>query len=440
MGQADRNPRRVVPQPHLSWATALQEGYRWVIVALGLLNMGLSQGTRQSFGVLLIPLTETFGWGRGAIAGAVALSAIVWAVSATPLGALLDRWGPRWTFAGAAALSGLGLLIAAGAQELWQLYLGVGLLTGLGFTPLTLQSQAVVVSRWFVARRGLAVGIVGTGVGLGLLVLAPLTQWLLDWAGWQSVLVALAALFMVGLASLNAFGQRQPADDRASSDAAFRADAPPAAGLSVGAALREPRFWALAAVFGLGPLPTQFLVVHSVAFLVDRGITPQVATTALGLSGAGIVAGMILWGYLADRWGAALAYTVGSVLLMAGIALLSVIQPGFEPLLAVYAALFALGFAARQGLNAVLAAALIGGPSFATLMGVLTVPMAAGVALGPAVGGWLFDQTGSYAVAFVLALFSTAVSIGCAWLAAPQRGRLSVGVLQPATARPTGRG
>jgi MFS family permease len=408
--------------------------YGWTLVAIAFLTVSVAQGTRGAFGVLLLPLTDGLGWGRGLTAGAIATNALLWAVSAVPVGILLDRWGPRRVFGGAAVLAGLGLVLAATTQQPWQLYLGVGVLAGIGFAPLIPGTEGMILANWFVRRRGLAMGIVAAGAGFGILVLAPLTQWILVQADWPAAFVVIAALLLVLVAPLNALAQRHRPEDcglvadggshpAASSAVAAGRLAPPA-GPSVWAALHQPRFWLLAAAFLLGNAPTYFLLVHGAAFLVDGGFSAEQAAAVLGLAGACTVGGVLLWGYLADRWGSEWTYTAGSLGLIASLAVLYVVAPGQDGLLYAFAVLFALGFASRQGLGPFMAAALLRGRSFGMLMGVLVTHMALGVALGPLVGGWVFELSGSYYPAFVLALVSTLAAVVCIWLAAPRRGSL----------------
>ena len=466
--------------------------YGWTVLGVAFVTTSVTLGTHAAFGVLLVALADGLGWGRSVIAGAIALTAVLWMLSSTPLGAAFDRWGPRWVYGGAALLAAAGLAFAATTEAPWQLYLGMGVLAGIGMTPLRANAQSVVVTNWFVRRRGLAVGVVASGVGVGVLVVAPLTQWVIDQAGWRAAFLALAALYLVGLAPLNALWQRRRPEDlgllpdggrgaerdgrgsresassssaspgrpvpgdgapgsggEASRAAGPRAPQPqggegaggaqraagaghgrPLAGPTVRLAVRHPRFWILALGFVLGALPLQFLLAHGVAYLVDRGFTPGLAASVLGVSGAATAGGMVLWGYVVDRWGGEAAYTAGSLALMASIGVLFAVGPGREPLLYVYAALFALGFASRQGVMTTLAAAILHGPAFGTLMGILAAHIALGSALGPYLGGWVFDHSGSYYPMFACSLVSAAVSLLCVWVAAPRHGR--IGVAAPA--------
>ena len=135
----------------------IRRDFGWVVIAIAFVTTGVTLGTHAAFGVLLVALVDALGWGRGLVAGAISLTALLWAASSAPLGVLFDRWGAR-TFAAAAVLAAVGFVLAAAATEPWQLYLGMGVLGGIGMTPLRANSQSVIVTNWFVRRRGLAVG------------------------------------------------------------------------------------------------------------------------------------------------------------------------------------------------------------------------------------------------------------------------------------------
>jgi predicted MFS family arabinose efflux permease len=247
--------------------------------------------------------------------------------------------------------AGAGLVLTAGTHEPWQLYLGVGLLAGVGLTPLRGSMQCAMVPNWFAQRRGLAGGIVVAGTGFGTLLLAPATQWVIDQAGWRAACLVLGALFLLGIAPLNVLWQRHRPTGTPLEAAKRSPSHPPVAGPTVGLALRQPRFWALGAAFGLGAVPTYLLYAHGVAHLVDVGFARDLAVFVLGLSGAATVGGTLLWGHVADRWSGDWAYTVGMGALVAGVVLLALITPGRELLVYAYAVLFAQGLA-TQGLIA----------------------------------------------------------------------------------------
>ncbi|HZS00480.1 MAG TPA: MFS transporter, partial [Chloroflexota bacterium] len=201
-------------------------------------------------------------------------------------------------------------------------------------------------------------------------------------------------------------------------------------GPSVRDALRARRFWALAIGMGCGALPLHFSLAHAVAHLTDVGFAPGTAAAMLGLGGAGAAAGMVLCGYLADRWNAEIVYSIGSLAFLLSLIVLARIAPGQVGLVYAYPVLLAIGFASRQSLTGVMTAALAAGRSLGAIMGVVAMCLAVGIALGPVLGGWLFDLAGSYQPAFLLAGAFAVLSTLCIWIAAPRRGSL----LRPAGA------
>jgi predicted MFS family arabinose efflux permease len=411
---------------HLPWLGFLPWYYGWTIVAASCVAVGIGMGARAVAGVLLATLFETYDWGRAATAGALSVSFVVSTLTAPWWGALLDRWGPRRMFATAALVGGTGLAVAATTQELWHLYLGLGLLGGVGLAPFWATTFGVVISNWFVQRRGLAIGIVAAGSGLGILLLAPLMQGIIGVASWRGAFLALGALLMGVVAPLALVVLRRTPEECGWAPDGARA-APPSLSISgptVSQALRNGRYWLLVVGFPLGIAGHQFILAHGVAYLLDRGFSADLVALALGLFGGCTVAGMVLWGYLGDRLGGEWAYVVGSLALIASIGLLYWVVPGREPLLWLFAVVFAVGYGSRQGLHAFIAAKLLQGRSFGALMGSMTAALSVGSALGPAMGGWVFDFTGGYDLALTLAGLCTAVAAVCIWLAAPGRGRL----------------
>jgi predicted MFS family arabinose efflux permease len=400
--------------------------YGWTIVGVSCAALALAMGSRAVVGVLLAALFESFDWGRAAIAGALSVSFVASTLTAPWWGALLDRWGPARTFTIAALLAGAGLGLASTTRELWQLYVGLGLLGGAGLAPFWGTTFGVVISNWFVRRRGLAIGIMAAGSGLGILLLAPLVQGIIRIAGWQEAFVALAALLVGVVAPLMLLAMRRRPEDYGLAPDGVRAGpaGPPADGPTVREALRDGRYWCLVVGFPLGIAGHQFILAHGIAYLIDRGFTADTAALALSAFGGCTIAGMVLWGNLGDRLGGERAYTLGSLVLLAAIALLYAVEPGRDALLWAFVVIFAVGYGSRQGLHAFIAAKLLQGRSFGALMGSMTAALAAGSALGPAMGGWVYDATGSYDLAFALAALFTAIAVVCVWLAAPRRGLL----------------
>jgi len=380
-------------------------------------------GCRSAFAVFFVAVLEEFGWSRGVTAGALLVAGATWMISGPLIGMLLDRFGPRLVFPAGALVFALGFVVTSTTETVARFYVGMGVLAAMGFGALPMTAQAVVISNWFVRRRGTAMGIVASGVGIGILGVVPLAQVLIGALGWRQACLALAALLAGVLVPLNVVFQRHRPEDIGlvpDSRAAPAAGPRPRGdgGWTLARALRTARFWALALGMFAGAIPLHMILVHQVAAAVDAGFPKVLAASALGLTGFFTSPSMILWGAGSDRIGREWAYTLGSLAMIVGIGLLLFAEyPARAWMLYVFTVFFALGFASRQSLYPTIAADLFHGPHFGAINGVLALFVGAGSGVGPWLGGYLFDLWGSYAVAFALAVALALVSVVLIWTA-----------------------
>ena len=148
--------------------------------------LAVAYGLFFSFSVFLVPLVAEFGWSRGLTAGAMSVSTVVQGLLAPVTGVFVDRFGPRRVIlVGAVLLSG-AFVLGAAIETPWQLYLYTGVVGATGLVGLGWVPMGVLVSRWFPARRGRAVGIAFSGMGVGIFVIGPLAQWLIARSGWRA--------------------------------------------------------------------------------------------------------------------------------------------------------------------------------------------------------------------------------------------------------------
>src|SRR5262245_60422457 len=184
--------------------------YGWIVLAASSLIICIGMGALFSFGVFLKPMAESMGWSRGAISSVALLNWIAMGIGSFVWGALSDRIGTRGVAVAGGLLLGLGLVLSSQARALWQLYVTFGFLVGFAvgafYAPLT-----STATKWFTARRGLAVALVSAGIGVGILVIAPLARALISRWDWRVALLVigdLAWLIIVPVALLI----RDPAD------------------------------------------------------------------------------------------------------------------------------------------------------------------------------------------------------------------------------------
>jgi predicted MFS family arabinose efflux permease len=369
-----------------------------------------------AYGVFLPVLAETFGWSRGAISAALSVNLLVGGLAGFVIGSFADRQGPRVMLMLTVVLAGTAFALVGTVSALWQLYLFVGVVGGIGMSSFYLLS-AVTVAHWFDTERGLALALVLIGFNFGYMTGGPLAAWLIDVWGWRlaygllgggSGLLTLCAAFTIRLPRPGEVRRR-----------ATVVGAPPPPDASLRDALRDPRQWLLnASWLCMGGLA--FMInVHVVPFARDAGIGLAGASLALTAYGVGSAGGRLFGGAVSDRLGP--RATQGVAYLMTALALLSLRWASSHTVLLLALLAFGAGFAATDTLVVRIVPDLFGVRAIGAIMGVLALGWRLGAAAGPAVAGFLYDWTGSYAWPFGLAPVVALASWGCFALATARR-------------------
>ena len=409
----------------------LNRVYPWAVLGISFITVAAAFGCRAAFALFFVAVIEEFQWSRGLAAGALTLGSVAWTLSAPVWGHMLDRLGPRVVFPAGAGLMAAGFIVSAMTQSVWQYYLGMGLLVGLGFAALPMTSQATVISNWFVRKRGMAMGLAAAGIGAGIFLVVPVTEWLIVGFGWRNAYLVLAGVMLAAVVPLNLFFQRRRPQDMGlqpdfgattvvvNGGSRQREDD----GRTLAQALRSYRFWALAMGFLLGALPVHLVLVHQVAAMVDAGFSREFGATVLGLTGFFTIFTMIGMGMFSDRVGREWAYTIGSLALVGSVLVILFLDAMPRVLLiGLYPPLFAVGFGSRQGLYPTIAAELFHGAHFGSIIGVLAVCIGIGSGVGPWLAGYLHDLSGSYASSCWTAIVLVVLSLVCIWVTAPSKG------------------
>ena len=385
--------------------------------------LAVANGLYFSFSVFLVPLVEEFRWSRGLTAGALSLSTIVQGLLAPVAGILVDRFGPRRVIlTGTVLLSGASLL-GATVHTPWELYLYTGVLAAGGLVGLGPVPMGVLLSRWFLERRGRAVGVAFSGMGFGVFVTGPLAQWLIASLGWRiaSAVLGVGALcILVPIVWVGARDPQQRHDERAGPEAREKRGQRPrwAVDSTLRHALGTRAFWALWLAYLFTPLAVFPVTTHQVAFAIDRGFQPLLAAAVFGVMGLMSIVGRVSFGLAADRFGGALAATTSFGCTAGGVlALLALETDPRAGWLVAYAVLFGLGFGARGPIITAMASDLFGGRRFGVIYGALTLGNGLGGAIGPWFGGIVHDVMGSYRVVFLASVISCALGSTCFWLA-----------------------
>ncbi|MCC8935417.1 MFS transporter [Bradyrhizobium ivorense] len=288
--------------------------YGWVMVAVTFFAALISAGTVGAPGVFIVPLQKEFGWSTAEISSALSIRFILFGLMAPFAAALLNRYGLRNVTLAAQLIVVTGLVASLAMTQVWQLILLWGVVIGIGTGMTALVLGATIASRWFVARRGLVIGIMTASVATGQLAFLPLIATLTERYGWRPALaVVCAALGVAAFAVLMVMRDRpsdlglRPFGDDGTAPLA----APPPANAPIMAAalgtLRDSSkssvFWILFATFFVCGASTNGLVqVHLIPMCLDFGIPQVQAASLLAAMGIFDFFGTIISGWLSDRY------------------------------------------------------------------------------------------------------------------------------------------
>ncbi|PGH55633.1 MFS transporter [Azospirillum palustre] len=285
--------------------------YAWVVVAVTFLSMLVSAGAVGAPGVLLLPLQREFGWDTADISTAMAIRLLLFGLMGPFAAAMINRFGVRRMVLSSLTLVGGGLLASLAMREVWQLILLWGFVVGFGTGLTAMVLGATIATRWFVARRGLVIGLLTASSATGQLVFMPLLSMLTEAYGWRTAIALLCGLIAVAALAMLALMRDRPADLGLSAVGEVGAASPAApAGAILSAALGALRdaagtraFWVLFATFFICGASTNGLIqTHLIPLCVDFSVPEVQAAGLLALMGIFDFVGTVGSGWLSDRY------------------------------------------------------------------------------------------------------------------------------------------
>jgi len=288
--------------------------YGWVMVGVTFLAALISAGTVGAPGVFIVPLQKEFGWSTAEISSALSIRFILFGLMAPFAAALMNRYGLRNVTLAAQLIVVSGLLASLFMTQVWQLMLLWGVVIGIGTGMTALVLGATIAARWFVARRGLVVGILTASVATGQLAFLPLLATITDHYGWRVALGLVCVVLGVAAFAVLLVMRDRPSDVGLrpfGDDGTAPLPAPPPAHAPILAAAlgtlrdssKSPAFWILFATFFVCGASTNGLVqVHLIPMCLDYGIPQVQAASLLAAMGIFDFFGTIVSGWLSDRY------------------------------------------------------------------------------------------------------------------------------------------
>jgi MFS family permease len=419
--------------------------------------MTLAAPLLASFSIFYVAIMNDLGWSRGDTALGLAIFLVVTGLSGPVAGGLIDRFQPRWVMPIGTVVTAIALVWMSRMTTKWEFYVAYGLLASAGASLLHLVPFTAIASNWFVRHRGLAIGAVTAGQGLGQMSI-PLVQYMIDHIGWRGSYLAIgAAFFLIPTALILLFLQSRPedrdlslADERLpwerhavkggttgdENDDQIQATQAPTKELvildkgwaekdwTVRRAMGTVRLWMLVLLVTLFGAGYMMVNVQLVAYLEDKGYSSILAASAVGLQGFLQIFGRFLGGGLSDRIGREKAVTLSAVLFILFLVLLYASGLVASPLL-VYASVILFGLGGAMPLPALMAATgdIFQGKHLGAIIGVIMIGGFVGGAAGAWLGGKLFDMTHSYDSHFILTALVTLSSVALIWGVRPGKVR-----------------
>ena len=384
--------------------------YGWIVVAVGALATCVGMGAMFSLPVFLAPISASTGWSRAGIAMAMTLNFVTMGIAAFGWGALSDRFGPRRVVLAGAVLLAIGLTWASRSTSVLEFQLVYGLIVGLAGGSF-MAPMIATVTQWFDEHRALAVSLVSAGLAVAPMTVSPFASWLIAAQGWRTAQLTIGVAAAVLLIPASLLVRRPPSVAASAVAGGVASDTPGATAMQ---ALKSPQFAVLALTFFACCAAHSGPIFHTVSYAIGCGLPAMAAVTIYSVEGLAGLGGRLMLGVLADRLGVKRVLIAGLLVqaLAAGAYALASRLGEFYAV----ALVFGLAYGGVMPLYAVLARAYFAPQIMGTVVGAMVLASSFGMALGPALGGWIFDTFQSYTWLYIsslgVGLGASAIALG----------------------------
>ena len=398
--------------------------FGWYVVAAVTFIAFVNTGSRSSFGIFVIPMSEEFGWNRLTISSVAALGAIVGGAAQPFLGYAFDRVGARKVIVTSLVVVGLATAALGLTFNFIFLLLVFGFVTSISNSGAAL-ARGALLARWFGRKRATVVSVGAVGTSAGSLLLVPFAMFLLQATGgnWRSTWAALGLIILVlavplgflfirddpSKVGLKPYGEHDPSEDAAADRSRHRRGP-----LEVDAwseSFRSPPIWQMSGAFFVCGFTTLIMSVHFVPYAIDIGVSPGLAATIFGVMMGLNVLGGLGSGMLADRFGR--KNLLAAAYFIRGCGYIALLLAPSTLGLWLFAGFAGMSWIATVSLTNTLTADVYGLRALGTISGITFLCHQIGGLAGVLLGGFFYDLTGAYTLPFAIVgamLFPAALS------------------------------
>lgn len=408
--------------------------YGWIIVGISVFSMTLIYGIRHSFAIFFPFILNEFGWTRASTAIMFSLNVLTYGFMAPVAGGLGDRWKPRRVMLSGVILLAIATATCGFAHELWHLYLLFGILVPMGMAFSGWPLLAPTLSNWFVIRRGLVLGLGQMGGGLSF-VYSMFAEFTISQLGWRYAYFVLAGILILLLIPLYSLFFKYRPDERglrAYGDYGFQGNKGPTGEIAerkdpefrdwtFSSAMKTYQFWLMIlSQFLFWGIGVYLVLAHQVRFAMDAGYSSMFSASVFALFGLFVVAGQFS-ASISDWIGREKTVTLATIFAIGALIALILVRDTSKPwLLYLYAISFGFGAGLYAPTSVAGMADIFHGRRFGEIAGLLLTGMGLGGAIGPWLGGYLYDTIGSYNSAFIFCIACIFMACLSFWIAAPR--------------------
>ncbi len=403
-------------------ASRARHFYGWYVLGSSFAILFFSSGARYSFGVAFKPMIEEFNWSRGSISFAFFLNMTLFAVSLVAVGRLYDRYGSKWVIIVSTVFVSAGFALISLINSLWQFYIVYGVFAAIGLGGTSVSLLSALVSKWFERWRGLAISLALAGNCLGQFALVPIFTFSTLRYGWRISYLSIGfMMFLVNL-TLVLFVIKESADHLGTTsvlekmgEKKERSEGIASSGtlhdLSLREAMKTYSFWLFLVVMFVCGSGDFFVTTHLIPFVTDQGIHPTKAGNMLAWLGLMSLFGILIAGPASDLIGNKIPMAL-TFLLRFG-AFLLILTYGSSTSFYLFSIIFGFTFMITGPITTTLLGRLYGFSHIGLLSGFVTTIHHLGGGFWAYLGGLIFDQTGSYRLAFILSTIMTLMAFFC---------------------------